>query len=166
MATVFKHKDIRFEKDAGRIEHYRMLTSSPRFASVVNPENLFFDLRLLEPGQFSYPYHFHMHAEELMMVISGSMTLRSEEGLEVLNQGDLVFFEMGKSGAHQFHNHTEEPCKYLDIRTFTGADVCEYPDSGKINIIPAMEIFEAGTKVEYFKGEEDVVEKWSILRKK
>ncbi len=165
MATVIKKSKIEYKEDANRIQHYRMLTSSPRFSSIVNPENLFFDMRVLEPGQYSYPYHFHRHAEELMMVVSGSMTLRSEEGFEVLSEGDLVFFEKGKDGAHQFHNHTKEPCKYLDIRTFTGADVCEYPDSGKVNIIPAMEIYESGSRVDYFKGEEKVVERWEALKK-
>jgi len=33
-------------------------------------------------------------------------------------------------------------------------DVCEYPDSEKINILPAMDIFQEGSKVPY-----DVVKK-------
>jgi len=44
-------------------------------------------------------------------------------------------------------------------------DVCEYPDSGKINVIPPMEIYEKNTKVGYFKGEENVIEKWAELKK-
>jgi hypothetical protein len=47
-----------------------------------------------------------------------------------------------------------------------GVDVCEYPDSGKINIIPSIEIFEKDSKVAYFKGEENVVEKWNEIKKK
>jgi len=41
----------------------------------------------------------------------------------------------------------------LDIRSFIGYDVCEYPDSEKIFIVPTYEIFEKKSKVEYFEGE-------------
>jgi uncharacterized cupin superfamily protein len=99
------------------------------------------------------------------MVLSGSMTLRTPEGLEIVNPGDLIFFEMGETGAHQFYNQGEEPCTYLDIRTFNQMDVCEYPDSGKILIAPSMEIYSKDTKVGYFKGEENILEKWEELRK-
>ncbi|WP_394340403.1 cupin domain-containing protein [Mariniphaga sediminis] len=76
----------------------------------IRPQNLNFDLRLLNPGQFSAPYHFHRHAEELFMVVSGTMTLRTPERLEIVNRGDIIFFEMGVTGAHQFYNHGSEPC--------------------------------------------------------
>jgi uncharacterized cupin superfamily protein len=156
MATIFKNDKIEFKEDPNKIDNYRLLTASPRLASVVNSKNLIFDLRLLNPGQFSFPYHFHRNAEELIMVISGSMTMRSPDGFQIMTKGDIVFFEMGETGAHQFFNHSTEPCTYLDIRTLIGIDVCEYPDSGKINVIPYYEVFEKRSKVEYFKGEENI----------
>ena len=165
MATLIKKDSIEYKEDPNVIDNYRLFTASPRLSSLAGSKNLFFDLRLLNPGQFSFPYHFHRNAEELITVLSGSMTLRSPNGLEIMTPGDLVFFEMGETGAHQFFNHTTEPCSYLDIRTFLGIDVCEYPDSVKINVIPVMEIFEKNTKVGYFKGEENVLEKWKELRK-
>jgi uncharacterized cupin superfamily protein len=165
MATIFKNDKIEFKEDPNKIDNYRLLTASPRLASVVNSKNLIFDLRLLNPGQFSFPYHFHRNAEELIMVISGSMTMRSPDGFQIMTKGDIVFFEMGETGAHQFFNHSTEPCTYLDIRTLIGIDVCEYPDSGKINVIPYYEVFEKRSKVEYFKGEENILEKWKELKK-
>jgi uncharacterized cupin superfamily protein len=165
MATIFKNEKIEFKEDPNKIDNFRLFTASPRLASVVNSRNLIFDLRLLNPEQFSFPYHFHRNAEELMMVISGSMTMRSPDGFEIVNKGDIVFIEMGETGAHQFYNHTTEPCTYLDIRTLYGIDVVEYPDSDKINIIPPYEIFEKNSKVNYFKGEEDVAKKWKELKK-
>jgi hypothetical protein len=36
-------------------------------------------------------------------------------------------------------------------------------DPGKIGIFPAREIFEASSKVSYFKGEEDVAARWPGL---
>jgi len=45
-------------------------------------------------------FHSHRFAEELFMVLSGSMTLRTLVGLEIITSGDLVFLEMGETGAH------------------------------------------------------------------
>lgn len=165
MATIFKNDKIEFKEDQNKIDNYRLFTASPRLASVVKSRNLIFDLRLLNPGQFSFPYHFHKNAEELMMIISGSMTMRSPKGFEILNKGDIVFIEMGETGAHQFFNHTTEPCTYLDIRTLIGMDVVEYPDSDKINVLPENEVFEKRSKAGYFKGEENIAEKWEELKK-
>lgn len=164
MATIFKSEKIEFKEDQKVIDNYRLFTAVPRLSKVVDSKNLYFDLRMLNPGQFSFPYHFHRHAEELMMIISGTMTLRTEKGFDILKKGDIAFFEMGESGVHQFYNHSNEPCTYLDIRTLFGVDICEYPDSGKVNIIPSIEIFEKDSKVEYFKGEENILQKWSKLK--
>lgn len=164
MATIFKHDSIEFKEDPGKTDHYRLFSASPRLGNAANSKNLIFDLRLLNPGQFSFPYHFHRNSEELMMIVSGTMTLRSEKGFEIMEKGDIVYFETGATGAHQFYNHSSEPCTYLDIRTLFGIDVSEYPDSGKINISPFMELFDVKSKVSYFKGEENVVEKWNELR--
>jgi len=165
MATIIRKKDLEFKEDAITIEHFRLFTAEPRLSEITDSKNLKFDIRLLHPGEFSFPYHFHRHAEELMMVISGSMTLRTETGFEIMTAGDLVFFEMGKTGAHQFHNHTSEDCTYLDIRTFLGVDVCEYPDTGKVNIIPPLEIFYKNTTVDYYEGEENIRDKWDEMKK-
>ncbi len=77
MATIFKNDKIEFKEDVNKIDNFRLFTASPRLANVVDSKNLIFDLRLLNPGQYSFPYHFHRNAEELMMITSGSMTLRS-----------------------------------------------------------------------------------------
>ena len=164
MATIFKHKNIKYKEDANRLEHYDLLTASPRLSKAANSENLIFDLRSLTPGQFSFPYHFHRHAEELMMVTSGSMTVRTPDKFEIVSEGDIVFFEKGETGAHQFFNHSDEQCTYLDIRTFFDVDVSEYPDTGKINILPTMDVFKKNSAVDYFKGEDDVLERWKKLQ--
>jgi len=46
-----------------------------------------------------------------------------------------------------------------------GYDVTEYPDSGKVNVFPLGLIFEKGTQVDYFKGEENVEKIWEQLKK-
>jgi len=164
MATILKCDQREFKENPGKIDPYRLFSDVSRAKNGINPVNLNFDLRLLHPGQFSAPYHFHRNAEELFMVVSGSMTLRTPKGLEVVMEGDIVFFEMGETGAHQFYNHGTEPCTYLDVRSFVGMDIAEYPDSGKILLAPSMEIFKKEADQNYFAGDENILQKWDELK--
>jgi len=164
MATILRCEKRKFKENPGKIDNYRLFSDVSRAKNGINPKNLIFDLRLLNPGQYSAPYHSHRYAEELFMVLTGSMTLRTPKGLEIVSNGDLVFFEMGETGAHQFFNHGTEACTYLDIRTFIGHDICDYPDSGKILIAPSMEIFKKEDVVEYFEGEENIAGKWNVIK--
>jgi uncharacterized cupin superfamily protein len=166
MASILKCDKREFKEDPNKIDNFRLFSDVSRMKNGIKPKNLNFDLRLLNPGQFSAPYHFHRYAEELFMVVSGSMTLRTPDGLDIVTGGDIIFFEMGETGAHQFLNHGTEPCAYLDIRTFFGYDVCEYPDSGKILLAPSYEIFNKESIVAYFKGEENILEKWGLIKNK
>lgn len=165
MPKIFKSDDLKFKEDQSSIDNFKIQTAHPGLTKIVDSKHLIFDVRLLNPDQFSFPYHFHRYAEELMMIISGSLTLRSPEGFQVLNQGDIIFFETGESGAHQLYNHTLIPCRYLDIKTHLDNDICEYPDSDKINISYPGEIFEKGSHVGYFKGEENIRQIWKDLKK-
>lgn len=159
MATILKSEEREFKEDSNKIDNFRLFSDISRIKKRVNPENLNFDLRQLNPDQYCAAYHFHRYAEELFMILSGSATLRTPKGLEVVTSGDLIFFEKGETGAHQLYNHTTEPCIYLDIRTFIGHDICEYPDSNKIFLVPSYEIFNKDTQVNYFDGEENIQEK-------
>jgi uncharacterized cupin superfamily protein len=163
MATILRSDLREFRESPNKIDPFRIFTDISRTKKGINPENLNFDVRQLNPDQYSAPYHFHRYAEELFLIISGSATLRTVNGLEVVNSGDLMFFEKGETGAHQLYNHTKEICIYLDIRTYIGYDVAEYPDSNKILIAPTYEIFQKGSKVGYFEGETTVKDRWKQI---
>ncbi|MCD7971692.1 MAG: cupin domain-containing protein [Candidatus Azobacteroides sp.] len=163
MATILKAEERAFKENPNKIDHYRILSDFSIINKGIKSQNLNFDIRQLNPKQYSSPYHFHRYAEELFMIISGSATVRTPEGLEIVNSGDLIFFEKGESGAHQLYNHTEEPCVFLDVCTFIGHDICEYPDSNKLFIVPTYEIFDKDSQVNYFKGEENIKEKWEEI---
>jgi hypothetical protein len=45
-----------------------------------NTSNSTYDL--LDPGKFSFPYHFHRAAEELFVILSGEAILRFPEGCQ------------------------------------------------------------------------------------
>ncbi|MBQ8500718.1 MAG: cupin domain-containing protein [Bacteroides sp.] len=164
MAVIIKETEREFRENPGKIDRFRILTDVTRSRKGVNPEYLNFDVRLLNPGQYCTAYHFHRYAEELFMIISGKAMLRTPEGVQEVESGDIIFFEKGPDGAHQLYNHTAEPCSYLDIRTYIGHDVCEYPDSDKIYVVPGGEILRKSDTLPYFDGEEDVDEKWKEMR--
>ena len=166
MATILKYNQREFRESPNKIDNYRIFTDVSRINKGINPENLNFDLRQLNPDQYSAPYHFHRYAEELFMIISGSATLRTSDGLDIVNSGDLIFFEKGETGAHQLYNHTTENCVYLDIRTYIGYDIAEYPDSDKILLAPSFEIFNKDSQANYFDGEKNIIEKWKQVENK
>lgn len=166
MATVLKSTQREFIESPNKIDNFRIFTDVSKSRKGIDAKNLNFDLRQLNPGEYSAPYHFHRYAEELFMIQSGSATLRTPEGLQIVDPGDLIFFEMGETGAHQLYNHTPQVCVYLDIRTFIGYDVCEYPDSDKILLAPSYEIFRKDARVKYFEGEENIRDKWKEIEGK
>ncbi|MFN8254942.1 MAG: cupin domain-containing protein [Bacteroidales bacterium] len=166
MATILKAEQRDFQETPGKIDNFKIFTDVSRINKGIKPENLNFDLRQLNPDQYSAPYHFHRYAEELFMIISGSAILRTPKGLEIVSTGDLIFFEKGESGAHQLYNHTSEVCIYLDIRTFIGYDVAGYPDSNKILLAPTMEVFKNDSQVNYFEGETNIKDKWKEIENK
>lgn len=166
MATILKSTEREFQENANRIDNFRLLTDISRIKKGIEPQNLNFDVRQLNPGQYCSAYHYHRFAEELFLIISGSATLRTPGGLDIVTGGDLIFFEKGETGAHQLYNHTPEPCVYLDMRTFLGYDVCEYPDSNKVYLVLTGEIFDKDVQLGYFDGEEDIKDKWKELENK
>ncbi len=164
MPMIIKPGILQYKTDPNALPAFKLKTLIPRLGTLSGASHFSFDMRKLEPDMFSFPYHSHRNSEELMMLLSGSMTLRTPDGLTVLESGDLVFFETGDTGAHQFYNQGAIACEYLDIRSTIGMDVVDYPDSGKINILPAREIYETNSRVSYTKGEENVREIWNKLK--
>lgn len=133
-------------------------------SELAGSKQLDFNFRSLDPGKYSYPYHFHHEAEEIFVILSGEATLRTPGGFKPVKAGDVIFFETGPEGAHQLYNHSASPCIFIDLRSNPSLDLVEMPDSGKINILPMRERYERESAVDYFKGEENVAEKWKGVK--
>ena len=159
MAKIFRTNEIEFKLKQSPVPEFSWHTS-PDLSGIAGSKDLNFDVRSLDPGKYSYPYHSHRNAEEMFIVLSGRAMLRTPDGFNEISEGDIVFFEMGPGGAHQLYNHTEQPCRYIDIGTEHGIDICDYPDSGKTNILPYREIYKKADQTDYFDGEKNVTEKW------
>ena len=59
MATIFKAEKREFREDPNKIDNFRLFSDVSIKKRGLNTKNLNFDLRLLNPGQFSAPFHFH-----------------------------------------------------------------------------------------------------------
>jgi uncharacterized cupin superfamily protein len=165
MPKIFRQEHIEYNELQSDLPPYAWL-SSPRLSELGKSKDLFFNMRKLDTGKYSYPFHYHHNAEEVLLILEGSATLRTPNGLEIVDKGDILFFEKGITSAHQLFNHTTEPCIYFDLRTNNGFDVAEFPDTNKVIFGNSNEVFEKGTEVDYFKGEENIDERWANIKHK
>ena len=159
MPSIFNAKRLKFERRPIPVPEFAW-SISEMLSEKCDSKRMHFNFVSLEKGKFSYPYHFHRNTEELFVVVSGKAILRSPVGFTPIGPGDVVFMEMGERGAHQLYNSEDEPCLYLDIRIRQEIDVVDYPDSGKVNILPFLQVFKNDSKVSYFEGERDVKSLW------
>jgi len=85
----------------------------------------------LGPGNFAV-YHFHHGAEEMLVVLRGTPTLRAPDGERTLSEGEVVFFRRGPEGAHGLRNDTDASVRYVMVSDHPSPEVVEYPDLGKL----------------------------------
>jgi len=88
----------------------------------------------IEPAQRGMPYHVHHANEELLLLLCGSVSVRTPEGEVVLKPGDLMVFRRGRAGAHQVINRSGDAARYLVVSTRVFPEVAEFPDTGKIYV--------------------------------
>lgn len=92
-----------------------------------NGERLGATVYELRPGNFVV-FHFHHAADELLIVLRGRPTLRTNEGERLLDEGEAVFFPIGPDGAHALRNETDSAVRYVMASTRQSPEVVEYPD--------------------------------------
>lgn len=157
--NIVNLENLEFESDHS-MENYKYDFAPGVSVKEMGARKLGYNVSRLLPGQFSCPYHFHHSEEELFLVLEGKARLRQANQYREVTKGDLIFFSTNIEGAHQFYNHTDKPFIYFGLSTIDPLDVCEYPDSKKINIRRLKKIFQAGTEVSYLKDEENPSKHW------
>jgi uncharacterized cupin superfamily protein len=95
-------------------------------------ERLGASLYELPPGQATFPFHAHFANEEMLIVAQGRPSLRTGDGWRELSPGEVVSFKVGRSGAHQIANRSEEPARVLLLSEMNSPEVSLYPDSNKV----------------------------------
>ena len=110
----------------------------------------------LAPGQTTFPYHWHQLEEEWLIVLRGEPTLRDPNGERRLAAGDCVVFKVGPEGAHSIRNDTDEPIRLMMLSSEADAEMCFYPDSGKVGLFgkDLRKILDQNAELDYFAGED------------
>ena len=111
----------------------------------------------LPQGESICPLHFHHFGEEMFYAVEGTCTLRTPRGDWPVRAGDVIAFPPGPSGAHAFINEGSGECVLLALGEQLAHDVCEYPNSRKINVFAKRAtgdaIYQTGDCVSYWEGE-------------
>ncbi|MBM2821868.1 MAG: cupin protein [Thermoleophilia bacterium] len=112
----------------------------------------------LLPGESTFPYHYELGNDELLVVVTGTPTLRAPEGERELTTGDCVLFASGPSGAHQITNRSNEPTRVLLVSNFAMPRAAVQVDSRKMMIrwglgADERRWFRLADEVDYWEGE-------------
>lgn len=138
-------------------EHEGFSARRARLGHQLGSERVGASLWELPSGQAAYPYHYHLAEEEMVIVLTGTPTLRTPDGWRELEEGEVVDFPRGEHGAHQLVNRSEETVRFVAVSTHGDPDVVLYPDSNKIG---ASERLPRGGGLRTFFRLEDQVEYW------
>jgi uncharacterized cupin superfamily protein len=84
----------------------------------------------LTPGQSQSPYHYE-YEEEWILVVDGTVVVRTPDGEHLLERGDLVCFPSGPAGAHKSMNQSGSPARTLMFSSSQVPAVSVYPDSNQ-----------------------------------
>jgi uncharacterized cupin superfamily protein len=133
---------------AGRIDASRALGSRSTFMYIYE----------IDPGWSASPYHYE-YEEEWLLVLDGTLVLRTPEGEQTLERGDLICFPAGPDGAHKLMNRGESTARTMMFSDNRAPAVTFYPDSDKIGVWTDADdadghIFKRAASVPYSDGEE------------
>jgi uncharacterized cupin superfamily protein len=108
-------------------------------------------------GESVCPYHYE-YEEEWLLALDGDVLVRTPEGEQRLERGDIVSFAAGPAGAHKVSNLGETTTRVLMFSSAREPSVAVYPDSDKIGVWPGNDddrvmLRRADGAVEYYDGE-------------
>jgi uncharacterized cupin superfamily protein len=144
-----------FEYDPSDPDGYR--SGMVNATKLTGAESLAVKVFELPPGQSLCPYHYE-YEEEWLVVLDGSVLVRTPDGEQTLDRGEIVSFPVGPAGAHKVSNSSEAGARVMMFSSAREPAVAVYPDSDKIGVWPGnpddvVMLRRADGAVEYFDGE-------------
>jgi uncharacterized cupin superfamily protein len=144
-----------FEYDPSDPDGYR--SGMVNATKLTGAESLAVKVFELPPGQSLCPYHYE-YEEEWLVVLDGSVLVRTPDGEQTLDRGEIVSFPVGPAGAHKVSNSSEAGARVMMFSSAREPAVAVYPDSDKIGVWPGnpddvVMLRRADGGVEYFDGE-------------
>ena len=137
-------------------EGYRAAVA--RVGAEAGGEALSIKAYVVPPGEALCPYHYE-YEEEWLLVLEGSILVRTPDGEEEIGRGDIVRFPPGPAGAHKTTNRGAEAARLLMFSSAHEPAVAVYPDSDKIGVWPGRDedhvmLRRADGAVDYYDGED------------
>ena len=107
-----------------------------RLAEAAGAEHLGLTVYELGPGQGMH-FHYHLQREELLVVLEGTVAVRTTEGWTDVPPGEVLAFPRGERGAHDYENRGDKPVRLLMISEQNAPNVSVYPDTNEVGIFDA-----------------------------
>jgi len=126
-------------------------------------ERLGASLFALSPGEAAFPLHYHLGNEEMLVVISGTPSLRTPDNERELKAGEVVSFPRGEAGAHQIVNRSNEEARVLLLSEMNAPEIVVRPESGKLSAFGRPpggrgegmhKVFRQSDEVSFWEGED------------
>src|SRR5438876_9817652 len=83
-----------------------------RVGARAGAEHLGLTVYELPPGTGMH-FHYHLQREELLIVLEGTVAVRTADGWEDVPEGEVRAFPRGERGAHGYENRSESTVRLL-----------------------------------------------------
>lgn len=104
-----------------------------RLGELAGAEHLGLTVYELAPGQAMH-FHYHLQREELLVVLEGTLAVRTPQGWSDVAAGEVVAFPRGERGAHGYENRGDAPVRLLMFSEQNAPNVSVYPDTNEVGI--------------------------------
>src|SRR5213080_316779 len=84
------------------------------------------NLLRLPPGAWSSQRHWHTETDEFVSVLSGEVTLVTNDGAELLRAGDAAGFKANDPNGHCLQNRSSADATVLEVGTRSADDAGHY----------------------------------------
>jgi uncharacterized cupin superfamily protein len=112
------------------------------------------------PPRTGMHFHYHLQREELLIVLEGTVAVRTAGGWEDVLEGEVRAFPRGERGAHGYENRTDTTVRLLMFSEQNAPNVSVYPDANQVGIYDVAKpdqrrfgaLFNLGDAVEGYGG--------------
>ena len=146
--------------DELKLEHFSkgdaFESASVRIGPLLGAKDIGYSYYVVPPGKRACPFHSHRGEEEMFFIVKGRGTLRYGSETRKIRAGDVICCPTGgPETAHQIVNDSDAELAYLSVSTMLPAEICEYPDSGKVGAFGGgmRHMTRVGDNVDYWVGE-------------
>ena len=130
-----------------------------RLAEQAGAEHLGLTVYELPPGTGMH-FHYHLQREELLVVLEGTVAVRTGDGWEDVPEGEVRAFPRGERGVHGYENRSDATVRLLMFSEQNAPNVSVYPDANQVGVYDVAKpnerrfgaLFDLGDAVEGYGG--------------